>query len=119
MLKLWNVNNWEWILNIQRVNSNGCIISSCFLSHKNKKYIIASNCNYEDNPKPIKLYDFKRNKIKKINHDNDKLYLLMFIMMNYIQIFILFIVALIMLNHIIIIKMNYIINIMIMTMKVI
>ena len=31
-LKLWNAYNWECILNIKKVNNNGHLLSSCFLT---------------------------------------------------------------------------------------
>ena len=33
---------------------------------------MVSNCNYEGNSEPIKLFDFNGNKNKEINNDNDK-----------------------------------------------
>ena len=71
-IKIWNVYNWEIILNIEKVNNYGFINSACFLKDKNRIYIITSNCNYESSSEPIKIYDFNGNKINEIINSEEK-----------------------------------------------
>ena len=70
-LKLWNVNNWECLINILNVNKKGLLFSGCFLNKNNQNYIITSNLNWNDDPENIKIFDFNGNKIKEINKSND------------------------------------------------
>ena len=68
-IKIWNINNWECILNIININNNGIINSSCFYNEENNIYIITSNYYinpYKTKSEPIKIFDFKENKIKEI-----------------------------------------------------
>ena len=71
-LKLWNINNFECILNIK----NGISFSSaCFLKDHNQYYIVTCNDNNKyGNINPIKIFDLKGNKIKEINYLNDSTY---------------------------------------------
>ena len=73
-IKLWKVKNWECILNLQNVNSNGYLDSACFLCENNQNYIIASNLYWGGGSEQIKVFDFFGNKIKEINNSNDKTY---------------------------------------------
>ena len=73
-IKLWNINNLECLLNLQNINENGFLFSSCFLNDSNHNYIITSNYKsnkYYGNPELIKMFDFNGNKIKEINNSND------------------------------------------------
>ena len=72
-LKLWNINNWECLLNIENIYKKGKITSASFLSINNENYIIT--CNYVNkNTEPLKIIDFKGNKIKIINDSNENTY---------------------------------------------
>ena len=42
-IKLWNINNFECLLNLQNINKGGCLYSACFLNDNNQNYIITSN----------------------------------------------------------------------------
>ena len=67
-LKLWNINNYECLLNLKNINKRGEINSACFLNHNDQNYIITSNYTiYND---PIKVYDFNGKLIKEINDSN-------------------------------------------------
>ena len=44
-LRIWNVKNWDCILNIPDINSIGYICSACIINDSNENYIISSNCN--------------------------------------------------------------------------
>ena len=75
-LKLWNINNFECLLNIQKIYNDGILSSSCILNDNNKNYIIVSNFNVWES-EPIKIFDLKGIKIKEINDNtNDKTFLI-------------------------------------------
>ena len=63
-LKLWNINNYDCLLNIENVNNNGRLFSACFLNDNDKIYIITSNVDEE----PIKIFDLNGKIVKKINN---------------------------------------------------
>ena len=71
-IKLWNINNWICILNLEYINYRGYLFSSCFLKDKNKIYILTSNVF--TTPESIKVYDFKGQKINEINESNELTY---------------------------------------------
>ena len=69
-LKIWNINNFECVLNLKKVNKKGEIFSSCFLIENNNYFIVTSNyCLFND---PIKVYDFNGSIIKEINDSNQR-----------------------------------------------
>jgi len=70
-LKVWDLDNWECILNIKNINNIGNIKSACFLYDNNQNYIISSNCSDNSNREPIKVFDLNGNKIKEINDSCD------------------------------------------------
>ena len=72
-LKLWNINNFECLINIKNINKNGFLNSACFLYDNNQIYIITSNFYYYSF-EPIKIFDFNGNKIKEINDSKEKTY---------------------------------------------
>ena len=66
-IKVWNAKNWERIIDINKINISGCLVSACFLFDQNEKYIVSSNdklgvCD------PIKIFNFKGDKIKEIKN---------------------------------------------------
>ena len=71
---MWQIKNWECLLNINNVNKVGYLDSACFLYHNNNNYIITSNSNKNGFSEPIKIYDFEGKKIKEIIHSNKKTY---------------------------------------------
>ena len=73
-LKLWNVNNWECIIEISNVNNNGFLCSACLLNEKDNIYIISSNCNMFGETEKIKVFDLEKNIIKEINDSDEKIY---------------------------------------------
>jgi len=73
-IKIWNVYNWECILNLQDINKKGFLFSGGFLNSNNQNYIITSNLNYIDNPEAIKIFDFNGNKIKEIKNSNENIF---------------------------------------------
>ena len=72
-IKIWNINNLEFLINIKNINKNGYLNSACFLKDNNEIYIVTSNfyyCTFES----IKIFDLKGNKIIEIKESNDKTY---------------------------------------------
>ena len=116
IIKLWNINKCECLLNLNNVNNTGQIYSACFLKDgiNSYNYIVTSNYNYFNESEPIKIFYFNGNKIKEINDSNEDVYIIKTyydkkIFTNYI----------ISGNNgsVYSIKINYIINIMIIIMK--
>ena len=71
-IKLWDINNFELIFNIENLTNYGCLNSACFINDNNKSYIITCFAIYNTNEsEPIKVFDFKGNKIKEINDSKD------------------------------------------------
>ena len=70
-IKIWQAKNWECLLNIPHVNTEGILYSSSFINDNNNIYILTSNCNWDDNNEYIKIYDLKGNKIRNINDSNE------------------------------------------------
>ena len=75
-IKLWDINNLELILNIEKLTNYGFLKSACFLNdNKGGSYIVTCfTMHYKKNPEPIKVYDFKGNKTKEINDSEDSAY---------------------------------------------
>ena len=74
-IKLWDINNFQCILDLTNINKNGWIYSACFLYNNYNIFIITSNSNYfEYNIEPIKIYDLNGNKISEINDSNYNTY---------------------------------------------
>ena len=61
IIKLWNINNFECILEIKRNDKNEFYNSACFLTNINQIFIIAGN------RKPIQVFDLNGNIQKEIN----------------------------------------------------
>ena len=70
-IKLWDIKNWECVLNIQNVNNKGYLYSACFLKEGNNNYIISSNYNEIESSENIKIFDFKGEKKMEIEHSNE------------------------------------------------
>ena len=70
-IKIWNIIQWECIINLKNINNSGGILSGCFLHEENNLYIITS-CIY--NSEQIKIYNLKGNKLKNINESNENTY---------------------------------------------
>ena len=70
-IKIWNVTNFECILDIKKVNQFGYLFSACFLKDNSQNYIITSNRSSEGNSSPIKIFNFHGQKIDEIKDSND------------------------------------------------
>ena len=74
-IKLWDINNLELILNIEKLTNYGFLKSACFLNDNKGSYIVVCFAIYhKNNPEPIKVYDFDGNKTKEINDSEDSAY---------------------------------------------
>ena len=71
-IKIWDVKNFECVLNLTNINKNGILNSACFLNINKELYIITSHNQdkYSDNIEPIKVFDLKGKKIKQIKDSN-------------------------------------------------
>ena len=65
-LKLWNLTNFECLVNLKNVNDEGILASASILNDNNNYYIITSNCNWNEITGPMKVFDSSGNKIKEI-----------------------------------------------------
>ena len=75
-IKLWNLYNWECILNISSIYKTGNLFSACLLNHKNKYYIITSNYKTQGDLESIKIYDIDRNETTEIKNSNDTTFII-------------------------------------------
>ena len=74
-IKLWDINNLELILNIEKLTNYGFLKSACFLNDNKGSYIVVCFVIYhKNNPEAIKVYDFDGNKTKEINDSEDNSY---------------------------------------------
>ena len=71
-IKLWDIRNFDCLINIQEANKKGCLFSACFLVYNNQINIVSSNSTF--NAEPIKIFDLKGNKIKIIKNNKDSVY---------------------------------------------
>ena len=74
-IKLWNINNWEILVNIKNLKI-GNLCSACFLNENNNTYIITNIYYWGDITELIKVFDTNGNKIKEINKLNDAIFFL-------------------------------------------
>ena len=63
-IKLWEINTWKCILNLENIYKMGRLYSACFLNSNNEIFIASSNNN---NDEQIKIFDLNGNIIKEIN----------------------------------------------------
>ena len=74
-VKLWDIKNFECILDIKDIYKSGFLNSSILLIDNNQYYMVTSNDDYEPyKTECIKIFDFKGNKIKDINDSNEVTY---------------------------------------------
>ena len=63
-IKIWDVNNWNCLYNINNIYKVGILLSACFLINENMNYIITCNCFIFN----IIVIDFEGKKIKEFNN---------------------------------------------------
>ena len=73
-LKLWNYNNFECLINLDKIYSDGFLNSACFLSNKTQIYILTGNSNYQINKNKIKVYNINGKAIKEINNSDQNIF---------------------------------------------
>lgn len=73
-VKLWDINNLEYLLTIKNINRYGFTKSACILNFNNDLYVVTSNYSYSEVPEPIRLYNMEGYKIKEINYKNNQTY---------------------------------------------
>ena len=69
-IKIWDIHNYECILNLSDIYNTGEITSACFLTYENNNYILSGD--YSIHRQPIKVFDFKGNLIKTIDELKEK-----------------------------------------------
>ena len=74
-VKIWDIDNFECILNLENKKNFGKYYLSCFLSNNKESYIITNNF-ISLQTSSFKTFDFKGNFIKKMNCDVNKIYFL-------------------------------------------
>ena len=72
-IKIWNVKNFECLLNLQNVNNDGFLLSASILEDNSQNYIISSNCNWNGISEPMKIFDFKGNEINQIKNSKEEI----------------------------------------------
>ena len=75
-IRIWNLSNWECLVNISNVNFEGYLYSACFLYSDNQLYIISSNFNLLNMPENIKIFNLNGEKINEIQESNDITYII-------------------------------------------
>ena len=70
-IKIWNFNNLECLLDINKVNKVGRLLSAYIINDNDVNYLLTSNSNHPEEAEPIKLYDFKGVKIKEVKDSED------------------------------------------------
>ena len=74
-IKLWNIQRWECLVNIENINLDGDLDSACFLRNDNEIYIITSNDKDKDHlTDNIQVFDIKGNKIREINDSKEDIF---------------------------------------------
>ena len=73
-VKMWDINNFEYLLTINNINRYGFTKSACILNFNNDLYVVTSNYSYSEVPEPIRLYNLEGYKIKEINYKNNQTY---------------------------------------------
>ena len=68
-LKIWNIYNWDCILELKNVNRTGVLYSSSFLYENENIYIITSNSNLLKRKEPIKIFNMSKEKLYEIKLD--------------------------------------------------
>ena len=73
-IKIWNVKNFNCLVNIKNIYKNGLLSSACFLKQKDKIYFVTSNNEFSEDyeNESLKIYDLNGNKIREINGSNER-----------------------------------------------
>ena len=69
--KVWNINNFQCLLDLKGVNIYGCLTSACFINDNNNIYVLSSNTltykirDFLKTANPIQVFNLKGKLIKK------------------------------------------------------
>ena len=70
-IKIWDINNWKYLLNIGKIYDEGFLYSACCLKDNNEIYIATSH-NSRKCSEYIKIYNLNGNKQKEIYESDDQ-----------------------------------------------
>ena len=77
-IKLWDLKNFDLLLDIKNINNSGWLNSACFLNDNDDIYICSSNGENGnptiENLEPIKIFDLEGNKLKEIKYSKENTY---------------------------------------------
>ena len=71
-VKVWNINNLECLVNLEKIYKDGELYSACFINNNNKLYIITCHDNYPDKPDSIKVFNINGKKKKRIKESKER-----------------------------------------------
>lgn len=74
-IKIWDIVQFNCIINLNNININGGILSACFLIDSDNNYILTSNYFNNLNNEPLKIFKFNGEKVKSISDSNEITYL--------------------------------------------
>ena len=66
-LKIWNFEDWQCLIDIKNIYSKGFLYAACFLNKQNYNYFITTNWVEDKFADSIKVYDYDKNIVKRIN----------------------------------------------------
>ena len=70
-IKIWELNSWNCVFNIEKIYDEGFVYSACFLMDNNQILIVASHYSKKCS-EYIKIYDLNGNKKKEIYESDDE-----------------------------------------------
>jgi len=72
-LKVWDIQKWECLLYLTKINLMGLLASACFLYDydKDETYIVTSNSNYGVGTENVKIYNLNGEVIKTMKNSNE------------------------------------------------
>ena len=69
-LKIWDFKDWQCLIDIKNVYSHGYLYSAYFLNKQNNFYFVTTNWDESKFADSIKVYDYEKKIIKKINNSD-------------------------------------------------
>ena len=74
-LKIWDI-TFNCLVNLNNINNKGSLYSGMILNNNNQNYIVTSNYIFFSICEPIKIFDFKGNKINEIKNSNNNTFVI-------------------------------------------
>ena len=71
-VKMWDINNLQYLLTINNINRHGFVKSACILNYNNDIFVVTSNYSHSGVPEPLRIYNLEGYKIKEINYKNNQ-----------------------------------------------